>query len=111
MYPIAFQPFLYLHLSLTGENTRQLNYRYLRITCNGVVYGKFEWAWFKSQDSQGATMPICCRCNGSGRCKACSCVKSGRPCVDCLPSRNGHCSNHEIHTSVADPSMLLPSPL
>ena len=43
--------------------------------------------------SWAANMPVCCRCNGSGRCKACSCVKSGTPCVDCLPSRNGHCSN------------------
>ena len=54
-----------------------------------------------------ATMPVCCRCNGSGRCKACSCVKSGRSCVDCLPSRNGHCSNHGMHTSAVDPSVQL----
>ena len=46
MYPVAFQPFLYLHLPPTGENTRQLNYRtsilhtvIQRTTCNGVVYG------------------------------------------------------------------------
>ena len=39
-------------------------------------------------------MPVCCRCNGSGRCMSCSCVKSGRPCVDCLPSREGHCCNN-----------------
>ena len=40
MYPVAFQPFLYLHLPPTGENTRQLNYRTsIRTTCNGVVYG------------------------------------------------------------------------
>ena len=38
-------------------------------------------------------MPICCRCNGSGHCRSCACVKSGTPCVDCLPSRKGHCSN------------------
>ena len=38
-------------------------------------------------------MPICCRCNGSGRCISCSCVKSGRVCIDCLPSRKGHCCN------------------
>ena len=49
-----------------------------------------------------ATMPVCCRCNGSGRCKSCSCVKSGRACVDYLPSRNGHCSNPGIHTPAAD---------
>jgi hypothetical protein len=38
-------------------------------------------------------MPVCCRCNGSGRCKSCACVKAGRPCTDFLPSRNGHCRN------------------
>ena len=38
-------------------------------------------------------MPVCCRCNGSGRCVSCSCVKAGRSCTDCLPSRNGRCSN------------------
>ena len=27
MYPVSFQPFLYLHRSPTGENTRQLNNR------------------------------------------------------------------------------------
>ena len=42
------------------------------------------------------TMPVCCRCNGSGRCESCSCVKSGRPCVDCLPSRKGHCCNNAL---------------
>ena len=40
-------------------------------------------------------MPVYCRCNGRGRCIACSCVKSGSRCVSCLPSRNGHCSNYE----------------
>ena len=33
-------------------------------------------------------MPVCCWCNGSGRCMSCSCVKTGRQCTDCLPSRN-----------------------
>ena len=41
-------------------------------------------------------MPVCCRCNGKGRCIACACVKSGSRCIDCLPSRNGHCSNQEL---------------
>ena len=57
-------------------------------------------------------MPVCCRCNGSGHCKTCSCVKSGKPCLDCLPSRNGHCNNNnETHTSTNSehhPPMLLP---
>ena len=52
MHPVAFQPFLYLHLPPTGENTRQLNYRTSilhavytiieRTTYNGVVYGNFD---------------------------------------------------------------------
>lgn len=47
-------------------------------------------------------MHVCCRCNGSGRCKAYLCVKSGTLCVDCLPSCNGHCSN------LAGPSLVGP---
>ena len=38
-------------------------------------------------------MPVCCRCNTSGRCKNCSCRKSGRSCVNCLPHRHGRCQN------------------
>ena len=39
-----------------------------------------------------AVMP-CCRCNRSGFCKRCVCVKEGRPCAGCLPRRLGHCQN------------------
>ena len=35
----------------------------------------------------------CCRCNRSGRCQNCLCVKSGRPCQGCLPQRLGNCVN------------------
>ena len=35
----------------------------------------------------------CCRCNRSGFCKRCVCVKEGRPCAGCLPGRLGHCQN------------------
>ena len=35
----------------------------------------------------------CCRCNGSGRCRNCVCVKANRPCSSCLPDRRGRCSN------------------
>ena len=38
---------------------------------------------------------MCCRCNGSGRCKNCSCVKNGSKCVDCLPARKGRCANRD----------------
>ena len=40
-------------------------------------------------------MPACCRCNGSGRCVNCTCVKSGKLCNDCLPSRKGCCQNQK----------------
>ena len=35
--------------------------------------------------SLGLAMPPrrCCLCNGSGRCKNCSCVRNGTPCIDC----------------------------
>ena len=39
------------------------------------------------------TMPVCCRCNASGRYVNCSCVKGGRLCVGCLPLRKGKCCN------------------
>ena len=35
----------------------------------------------------------CCRCNCSGRCQNCLCVKSGRVCQGCLPQRLGNCVN------------------
>ena len=38
-------------------------------------------------------MPVCCRCNASGRCRNCSRKKSGHSCVNCLPHRWGHCEN------------------
>ncbi len=35
----------------------------------------------------------CCRCNRSGRCLNCKCVKSGSGCRSCLPLRLGNCEN------------------
>ena len=45
----------------------------------------------------------CCRCNGSGKCKNCVCVKAKRLCTNCLPARRGCCSNtkHSMSTSPA----------
>ena len=40
----------------------------------------------------------CCRCNGSGRCKNCACVKAGQTCFSCLPGRRGRCQNTESST-------------
>ena len=60
----------------------------------------------------------CCKCNRSGRCRNCSCVKSGRTCQGCLPQRLGHCinvtlplqrSSPETSTaSIADESVAMP---
>ena len=36
---------------------------------------------------------VCCRCNCSGRCQNCACVKRGLPCYSCLPKRLGNCVN------------------
>ena len=38
----------------------------------------------------------CCRCNRSGRCRNCSCVKNGTLCQDCLPQRLGNCTNASV---------------
>ena len=35
----------------------------------------------------------CCRCNRTGTCKNCSCVKAGVPCMKCLPGNFGKCLN------------------
>ena len=35
----------------------------------------------------------CCRCNGNGRCRGCVCVRGGRTCTSCTPSRSGRCEN------------------
>ena len=35
----------------------------------------------------------CCRCASIGLCLRCSCVVTGRPCLDCYLSRKGHCCN------------------
>ena len=36
----------------------------------------------------------CCRCNRTGTCKGCACVKAGERCAGCLPSKLGRCLNH-----------------
>ena len=55
-------------------------------------------------------MPVCCRCNGSGRCINCSCTKSARPCVNCLPLRKGLCRNQDASTLSPVPVPSLPAP-
>lgn len=53
-------------------------------------------------------MPVCCRCNGSGRCLSCSCVKLGKLCVDCLPSRKGQCCNDAPAPTPHTPTISTP---
>ena len=36
---------------------------------------------------------MCCKCNRTGLCRGCACVKAGKPCVNCLPSKLGNCVN------------------
>ena len=38
-------------------------------------------------------MPLCCRCNGNGRCRNCCCVRTGLASSDCLPLHQGRCEN------------------
>ncbi len=35
----------------------------------------------------------CCKCNRTGSCKGCACVKAKRLCMDCLPTKLGNCVN------------------
>ena len=45
----------------------------------------------------------CCKCNLSGRCRNCSCIKSGRTCQGCLPQRLGHCTNVTLPLQCSSP--------
>ena len=67
--------------------------------------------------SYGPVMPPqCCRCNGKGRCRGCVCVRSGKACISCMPSRSGRCENLDgakcrIETSpLPEPSEQLHQP-
>ena len=43
----------------------------------------------------------CCKCNRSGLCKGCACVKAGNSCTNCLPSKQGTCWNTSTAASTA----------
>ena len=43
------------------------------------------------------TMPTCCWCNASGKCRSCKCVIEGSQCVDCLPGRLENCANPAVN--------------
>ncbi len=38
----------------------------------------------------------CCKCNRTGSCRRCACVKAGRSCTSCLPTNLGTCLNPSI---------------
>ena len=42
----------------------------------------------------------CCKCNHTGRCRNCSCVKGGRACQSCLLHHLGNCVNNANTTQV-----------
>ena len=49
-------------------------------------------------------MVQCCRYNGSGLCKNCSCVEAGKACLDSLPSKRQRCSNLGNHSPCSPPT-------
>ena len=68
------------------------------------------WLWsceyyvYSSTAALGRGMP-CCRCNRTGSCKGCACVKAGKPCSNCLPSKLGSCANRSsMRSCVQQPS-------
>ena len=56
-----------------------------------------------------ATNRACCRCNGDGICRSCSCVKGRKTCVSCLPSRRGRCLNISHSSAPATQPVYCPS--
>ena len=53
----------------------------------------------------GFIMVNCCRCNATGRCGNCACVKAKRKCNGCLPSRLGQCRNTETDRTNSSPNL------
>ena len=43
-------------------------------------------------------MVVCCKCSRSGLCRNCACVKAGKLCQSCLPSRLSKCLNFSPET-------------
>ena len=56
----------------------------------------------------------CCKCNRTGRCRNCLCVRNGQACQNCLPQRLGNCVNtvrtQSSFTNTCDLSPPPPSP-
>ena len=66
-----------------------------RTICNGTKLGHVK------QVMPARSPKNCCKCNPTGRCGNCACVKANKKCCGCLPSRLGHCLNVGI-TSTHD---------
>ena len=55
---------------------------------------------------------VCCKCNRSGYCWNCVCVKANRTCVDCLPDKLGQYTNKSTtnENSISIVGVLPPPP-
>ena len=55
---------------------------------------------------------VCCKCNRSGYCWNCVCVKANRTCVDCLPDKLGQYTNKSTtnENSISTVGVLPPPP-
>ena len=52
----------------------------------------------------------CCKCNRSGSCKGCACVKAKKSCDNCLPGKLGNCTNcPPASTPTANPANTNPN--
>ena len=49
----------------------------------------------------------CCKCNRSGSCSRCACVKAGKSCENCLPGKLGTCCNHLISSTSTSASNIV----
>ena len=52
-----------------------------------------------------------CRCNRTGSCKGCTCVKAGHPCTSCLPSKLGLCKNRSSNSPCIQQPSNVPTPI
>ena len=54
----------------------------------------------------------CCRCNRTGSCQNCSCVKASQLCAKCAPGRLGHCQNKSsVSSHPSQPTTTTPPQL
>lgn len=53
---------------------------------------------------------VCCKCNRTGSCRGCACIKAGKSCVNWLPSKLGNCANVSP-TSPGTPCAPVPTPV